>query len=128
MDTQLELFKTEIPITSDIKMTWHYGMAEFYYIDENKEEHIDRAEIIEVFEVFYPDGRVEKSWTTTSVMSDDASSMHEVLARITRDVNASGGKAIVQVRLNYETWREVEWHWASNPELGYAWGMGGHEY
>lgn len=127
MDTQLELFKTKIAITSDIKMTWHYGMAEFYYVEEI-EANIDRAEIIEVFEILYPDGRVEKSWTTTSVMSDDASSMHEVLARITKDINASGGKAIVHVRLDHNTWREVEWHWASNPELGYAWGMGGHEF
>ena len=127
MDTQIELFKTEISITHNVNMTWHYGVAEFYYIDDEQEAYIDRAEIIEVFETNYPDGRVEKSWTTTSVMSDDASSMHEVLARITKDVNATGNRATVHVRLDYDTWREIEWHWASDPEQGYAWGMAGHE-
>jgi hypothetical protein len=127
MDTQIDLFKTEISITHDVNMTWHYGIAEFYYVDDEKETCIDRAEIIEVFEVFYPDGRVEKSWTGTTVMSDEAASMHEVLARIAKDVEASGNKPLVHVRLDYDTWREIEWHWASDPEQKCAWGRSGHE-
>lgn len=127
MMTQLELIKSTTSIAHNVNMTWHYGVAEFYYIDDEQEACIDRAEIIEVFETNYPDGRVEKSWTGTTVMSDDAASMHEVLARITKDVNATGNKATVHVRLDYDTWREIEWHWASDPEQGYAWGMAGHE-
>ena len=126
MDTQIDLFKTEISITHDVKMTWHYALAEFYYV-EGSAAAIDRAEVIEVFEVMYPDGRVEKSWSATELMSDCASSMHEVLARITKDIEASGNKPLVYVRLDYDTWREIEWHWTSNPEQGYAMGMGGHE-
>jgi len=126
MDTQIDLFKTDISITHDTRMTWHYALAEFYYV-EGSDASIDRAEVIEVFEVMYPDGRVEKSWCAAAMMSDCAGSMHEVLARITKDIEAGGNKPLVHVRLDVDSWREIEWHWASDPTQKYAWGAGGHE-
>ena len=110
---QLDLFEDE-----DYEMVWNYGLAEWWTVDaDTGETTVDHAKIIEIFyDANDPKDLSRSSWSDTSLISDNAQSMMEILDRVAKDIEKRGNKPTVVVIMDADTYTDKEWFWTDAPE------------
>ena len=103
----------------ETSMTWHYAIAEYRLTNpETNEVEVDRAEMIEVFNIYNARHKeYERCWSDTSLMSDTAETMQEMMGRMAKDIATQGNKPSVIVMTDYQTGKDKEWWWADQPEV-----------